>query len=57
MPHYSAHKVCQKNYEKIQTRYKINKNKIFRAKTQNLNLEAPSNNVKMQPDKILFKQN
>ena len=31
--------------------YKMSKNKNFTAKTQYLNLKAPSNNVKMQPDK------
>ena len=32
---------------------KISKNKNFKAKTYYLNLEAPSNNVKMQSDKTL----
>ena len=32
---------------------KISKNKNFNAKTQYLNLKAPSNNVKMQSDETL----
>ena len=35
---------------------KISKNKNFKAKTQYLNLKAPSNNVKMQSDKTLTTQ-
>ena len=36
---------------------KISKNENFKAKTQYLNLKAPSNNVKMQSDKTLSTQN
>ena len=35
---------------------KIGKNKNFTARTEYLNLKAPSNNVKMQSDKILTTQ-
>ena len=50
MPHYSAHEICsEKDYEK-KTNNKINKNKNSTAKTQYLNLKAPSNNVKMQSE-------
>ena len=35
---------------------KIGKNKNFKAKTPYLNIEAPSNNVKMQSDKTLTTQ-
>ena len=38
------------------TTKKINKNKNFTAKTEYLNLKAPSNNVKMQSDKTLTTQ-
>ena len=36
---------------------KISKNKNFTAKTEYVNLEAHSNNVKMQSDKTLTTQN
>ena len=38
------------------TNNKISKNKNFKAKTQYLNLKAPSNNVKMQSHKTLTTQ-
>ena len=36
---------------------KISKNKNFTAKTEYQNIKAPSNNVKIQSDKILTIQN
>ena len=38
------------------TNNKISKHKNFKAKTQYLNLKAPSNNVRMQSDKTLTTQ-
>ena len=38
------------------TNNKISKNKNFTAKTENQNLKAPSNNVKMQAHKTLTTQ-
>ena len=57
MPHYNTHEFCHyKDYEKKKTNNKISQNKNFKATTQYLNLEAPSNNVKMQSDKTLTTQ-
>ena len=39
------------------TNNRISKNKNFTAKSQYLNLKAACNNVKMQSDKTLAKQN
>ena len=54
MPHYSTHEICHsQDYEKKQQ----NKQKQnFTAEAQYLNLKAPSNNVKMQSEKILTTQ-
>ena len=44
------------NTRKKTTTTTKSKNKNFSAKTQYLNLKAPSNNVKLQSDKTLTKQ-
>ena len=47
MPHSGADEICHwKNYKK--TNKNISKNKNFAAKTKYLNLNAPSNNAKIQ---------
>ena len=57
MPHYSADEICHwKDYEQKQQTTKKAKNKNITAETQYLYLKAPSNNVKMQSDKILTTQ-
>ena len=53
MLHYSALEILHlRDYEKI-NKIPKNKNENFTAKTQYVNLKAPSNNVKMQSDKTL----
>ena len=47
--HYSAHEIYHYQDDEKKTKNKAIKNKtIFTAKTQYLNLKAPSNNVKKQ---------
>ena len=54
MPDYSADDIFHlKNYEKKKTNNKRSKNNYFTAKTKYLNLNAPSNNAKMQSYKTL----
>ena len=45
-----------RDYATNRTNNKISKNKNFTAKTEYLNLKAPSNNVKKQSDKTLTTQ-
>ena len=57
MTHYSANVIGHyRNYATNKTNNKISKNRKFTAKTEYLNLKAPSNNVKEQSDKTLTTQ-
>ena len=46
----------KENKRQKKTKNKISTNKNFTAKTEYLNLKAPSNNVKVQSGKTLTKQ-
>ena len=54
MPHSSADEIYYwKKLRVKKTNNKISKNKNFAAKTKYLNMNAPSNNAKMQSDENL----